>query len=167
MNVKPDSFIFQDPDGNALISLSPTPESVLAQNPRLTHSLAIVKIGPDYLFGWNKWRSRYEIFGGCVEQGESPRACILRECSEELGLQTTEIAYLGAMQLWLEPDYFSKDPRIEYGGLYGIALPAQNIDEWYTQVQDKAEIGRLALYSEIKGKEPIAQIDEKLLDYFK
>lgn len=62
-------YICRDKNGNTLISLDNIEEMALFQSPLLTHCLAIVKVGEDYLFGWNKWRSRYEIFGGCVEKG--------------------------------------------------------------------------------------------------
>ena len=70
------------------------------------------------------------------------------------------------MKFLLQPDYFSPKKRIECGGLYGITLPYTDIDDLYAQVEDKKEITKLAFYSQIKDKEPIARIDEKLLRYF-
>lgn len=166
MDLSYDTYICKDNDGNIFISIEDINEMLLSENPLLTHCLAVVKIGHDYLLGWNKWRNRYEIFGGCIEKGESARECIIRECYEELGIQDVNMTFLGAMKFLLQPDYFSKDERIEYGGLYGIALPGRNITDIYDQIKDKEEITRLALYSQIKGKEPIAHIDEKLLEYF-
>lgn len=32
--------------------------------------MAIVKIGNEYLVGWNHWRKNWEIFGGCKEEVE-------------------------------------------------------------------------------------------------
>ncbi|WP_300656743.1 NUDIX hydrolase [uncultured Acetatifactor sp.] len=165
MDTEYESFICRDCDGNVLISIEKMDESTISQNPLLTHCLAIVKIGDDFLFGWNKWRNRYEIFGGCIEEGESPRACIVRECNEELGIAAGDIRYLGAMKFLLMPDYFSERQRIEYGGLYGISLPDCSLKELSRQIKDREEIGNLAFYSKIKGNKPIAQIDEKLLDY--
>ena len=70
------------------------------------------------------------------------------------------------MKFLMKPDYFSPDERIEFGGLYGITLPETSLDELYSQVRDKDEITKLAFYNHIKDKEPIAVIDEKLLDYY-
>lgn len=70
------------------------------------------------------------------------------------------------MKCLLKPDYFSQDERIEYGGLYGITIPEAPIESIYKRVNDKDEITKLALYSQVKNKEPIALIDEKLLDYY-
>lgn len=66
----------------------------------------------------------------------------------------------------MKPDYFSPDERIELGALYGIRLPDLNIDDIYEMIKDKEEITKLALYSQVKNKEPIALIDETLLEYF-
>ncbi len=162
-----DAYICKDQDGNVLISIDDADEEALSKDPSFTHCLAVVKMGNDYLLNRNKWRNRYEIFGGCVEKGESARECIVRECFEELGFIPSDITWLGAMKFSLKPDYFSKNERIESGGLYGITLPGTvSLEDLYGSVADKEEIKGLALYSQIKGKEPIALIDEKLLAYY-
>ena len=159
--------ICKDQDGNTLISIDHMDEAALSRDPLFTHCLAVVKVGSEYLLGRNKWRNRYEIFGGCIEKGESAHECIVRECFEEFGFNSSDITYLGAMRFLLKPDYFSKSERIELGGLYGITLPdVANLEDLYNCVADKEEIKSLALYSQIKGKEPIALIDEKLLEYY-
>ena len=159
-------YICEDNDGNIFISMEQMDESALAENELLTHCLAVVKMDNDYLLGWNKWRRRYEIFGGCIEQNESPRDCIVRECYEELGIENADLVYLGAMKFLMKPDYFSDKERIEYGGLYGITLHNTDTKKLYEQIKDRGEIAKLALYSQIKGIEPIAMIDEKLLSYY-
>ena len=157
---------FKDQDGNILISIDQTDEAALSRDPLFTHCLAVIKVGNEYLMGKNKWRNRYEVFGGCAEKGETARECILRECHEELGLPISDITYIGTMKFLLKPDFFSKDERIELGGLYGIKLPEISLDEIYGMIDDKEEITALDWYSRIKDKETIAPIDEKLLDYF-
>ena len=165
--MKYEDCICKDENGNILISIDPVEEADLSGDPLFTHCLAVVKVGDDYLLGRNRWRNRYELFGGCAKKGETARDCIVRECNEELGLASSDIIYLGAMKLLLKPDYFSQSERIELGGLYGIALPEMSIDDLYCRMKDKEEITGFALYSRIKGKEPIALIDEKLLEYYK
>ena len=160
-------YICKDQKGNILISVDDMNEEALSKDPSFTHCLAVVKVGGEYLLGRNKWRNRFEIFGGCVEKGETARECIVRECNEELGFDVSDITYLGAMKLLLKPDYFSKEDRIELGGLYGVTLPDMSIDELFGMIKDKDEITELALYSRIKGNDPIALFDEKLLSYYK
>ena len=159
-------YILKDWDGNLFISMTNEDEGILSQYEQLTHCLAVVKIDRDYLFGWNKWRNRWEIFGGCIDKVETPRECIVRECYEELGIDRADFVYLGLMKFLMMPDYFSSEERIEYGGLYGVTLENMSIEEIYQQINDRDEIVKLAFYKDIKDKEPIAPIDEKLLEYY-
>ena len=161
-----ENCICKDQDGNLLLSVDPLDEAELSKDPLFTHCLAVVKVGNEYLLGRNKWRNRYEIFGGCAEKGETARECIVRECGEELGFTAADITYLGAMRFRLKPDYFSKEERIELGGLYGVTLPETDINDLYGMIRDREEITGLALYSRVKDREPIALIDEKLLEYY-
>lgn len=161
-----ESYICKDENGNILLAIEDISEYELSQSPLLTHCLAIVKTKNDYLLGWNKWRKRYEIFGGCIEKGETARNCIVRECYEELGLKDVNITYLGAMKLLLKSDYFSAKERIEYGGLYGISLLEIASEDINKQIQDRNEIDKVSFYSQIKNEQSIAAIDEKLLEYF-
>ena len=158
------NYICKDQDGNVLLTIEKMSEEELSGSPLFTHCLAVVKVGDEYLLGRNKWRNRYEIFGGCREKGESSRDCILRECNEEFGFASSDITYLGAMRILLKPDYFSKVEREELGGGYGISLPNTSLEDIYSCIRDKEEITELKFYSQVKDKEPIALIDEKLLE---
>ena len=160
------NYICKDQDGNILVLIEKMSEEALSESPLFTHCLAVVKVGDEYLLGRNKWRNRYEIFGGCREKGESARDCILRECNEEFGFASPDITYIGTMRLFLKPDYFSKEEREELGGLYGISLPNKSLEDLYRSIKDNEEITELGFYSRVKDKEPIALIDEKLLGYY-
>ena len=159
--------LIKDIKGNELLDiLNPDEDKADAEYQPITHCLAVVKVGGDYLLGWNKYRQEWEIFGGCREKGESSRDCILRECNEEFGFASTDITYIGAMKYLLKPDYFSKEEREELGGLYGISLPDTSLEDIYCCIKDKDEITEMRFYSQVKDKEPIALIDEKLLEYY-
>lgn len=70
------------------------------------------------------------------------------------------------MKFLMKPDYFSNEERIEYGALYGITLQDTDVKDIYDKIRDRDEILKLALYCEVRGKEPIAAIDEYLLKYY-
>ncbi len=74
--------------------------------------------------------------------------------------------YIGTMKLTRQPDWFCKETRVAYGGLYGITIDGLPVEEIAKRIQDKEEIVKLALYSDIKGKEPVAEMDEVLLGYY-
>lgn len=158
--------ILTDEGGNFFLSLEQCRENAaVEQYQPLTHCLAVVKLDDRFLLGYNQWRNRYEIFGGCRENDETPRECIERECREELGISGVEFTFIGIMKFLMQPDYFSDHVRIEYGALYSVSLYGQSLEELSAQINDRQEISKLAFYDEIKDKFPIAVIDEKLLDY--
>ena len=157
-------MLIKDVKGNELLDLVKSDEDKAdAEYQPITHCLAVVKVGGDYLLGWNKYRQEWEIFGGCREDGETIRKCIERECEEELGIKDCDYTYLGLMHLHLAPGYFNPEWHNEFGGLYGISLPADSLNTIEAYRTDKEEVERLAFYSDVKGKEPIAPIDEYLL----
>ena len=161
-------MIIRDTKGNELLEMIPVEESrVMNLYHPVTHALVIVKIGDDYLLGWNKWRKDWEIFGGCMEEGESLRECVEREAFEEIGLKGVEYTFLGLMHFKMAPGYFNQEWHEEYGGLYGVTLPVEALETIEKYRTDKEEVERLAFYDEVKGKELIAVIDEVLLQYWK
>ena len=82
-------------------------------------------------------------------------------------IDNVDFAYLGLMYYKLAPGYFNPEWHEEYGGLYGITLPKDYLQKIEEFRNDKEEIGKIAFYSDIKDKEEIAVIDEKLLEYWK
>lgn len=161
-------MIIKDAKGNELLEIIQVEEAQAMElyHP-INHALVVVKIGDDYLLGWNKWRKDWEIFGGCMEEGESLRECIEREAFEEIGLKSVEYTFLGLMHFKMAPGYFNPEWHEEYGGLYGITLPVEVLEEIEKYRTDKEEVERLAFYKDVKGMEPIAAIDEVLLGYWR
>lgn len=161
-------MIVKDSAGNELLAVIDVPEEMAEQQySPMTHALLVVKIGEEYLLGWNKWRQDWEIFGGCKEEGETLRPCVVRESEEELGLSGVEYTYLGLMHYKMAPGYFHPEWHEEYGALYGVTLRSEMLKEIEAKRADKEEIERLGFYSQVKGKEKIAEIDEALLRYWK
>ena len=161
-------MIVRDSAGNELLEVLDVPEELAEQQySPVNHALLVVKIGGEYLLGWNRWRQDWEIFGGCKEGGETLRQCVEREAEEELGLKDVEYTYLGLMHDKMAPGYFNPEWHEEYGALYGITLSEEMLKEIEAKRADKEEIEKLAFYSQVKGKEKVAEIDEVLLRYWK
>ena len=160
-------MMFKDSKGNEFVEFIKVDENTaMEQYSPVTHCLAVVMVGSDYLLGWNRWRKDWEIFGGCMETGETMRECIIRECLEEIGLPDLPMEYIGLMHLNLMPDYFSTEHREEYGGLYGIKLQPEDLQKIEKYRLDREEIERVALLSDIDVNERIAGIDRELLNYY-
>ena len=160
-------MLVKDKKGNELLEIIPVEEALAdAQYKPITHALLIVKLGKDYLLGWNHWRKNWEIFGGCREEGESLRECVVREAYEELGLENIDYTYLGLMHFKMAPGYFNPEWHLEYGALYGVTLPEEMLQFIIQKREDKEEIEKITLYSAVKEVERIAEIDETLLKYW-
>ncbi len=161
-------MIIKDARGNEFLGLVYVEEEQAdkAYHP-VNHARAVVKVGKDYLLGWNHWRKDWEIFGGCREKEETIRECIVRECKEELGIENVEFTYLGLMKYNMAPGYFNPAWHIEYGGFYGVTLPEDAINIIKKYREDREEIETLKFYGNIKRRDKISKIDEKLLDYWK
>jgi len=160
-------MLVKDSRGNELLEvLRVSEEEAMKNYCPVNHALLVVKIGEDYLLGWNKWRQDWEIFGGCMEEGENLRECIIREAKEELGLSDVEFTWLGLMHDKMAPGYFNPEWHEEYGGLYGVTLSMEMYAEIEKCREDKDEIEKLAFYSQVKD-ECVAPIDEKLLEFWK
>lgn len=160
-------MICKDSRGNEFVEMIDIGEDEVTKyfSP-VTHCLAVVIVDGEYLLGWNNWRKDWEIFGGCIEDGESVRQCIVRECYEELGISNMQIDYIGLMHFHLAPDYFSTEYRKEYGCLYGITLKQEDLSKMEQFRLDREEIGKIALLKNIPKDERIAEIDHALLHYY-
>ncbi|MDE7416592.1 MAG: NUDIX domain-containing protein [Lachnospiraceae bacterium] len=160
-------MMFKDSKGNEFVELIKIGENTaMEQYTPVTHCLAVVMVGSDYLLGWNRWRKDWETFGGCMEEGETMRECIIRECLEEIGLPDLPLEYIGLMHFNLMPDYFSTEYREEYGGLYGVKLQPEDLQKIEEYRLDREEIERVALLRDIEVNERIAEIDKELLNYY-
>ena len=160
-------MLVKDSRGNELLEvIEVSEEEAMAKYAPVNHALLIVKVGEEYLLGFNKWRQDWEIFGGCMEEGETLRECIIREAKEELGLQDVDFIWLGLMHDNMAPGYFNPEWHEEYGGLYGVTLTPEQMKVIEKCREDKEEIEKLAFYSQVK-EECVAPIDEKLLEFWK
>ena len=159
-------MLVKDDNGNKLLKIIDVEEEKADEAFKpITHCLAVVKVGTEYLLGLNKYRQDWEIFGGCRESNETLTECINRECREELGLENVDFSYIGLLYYHMAPGYFNPSRHYEYGGLYVTCLPVECIEKIEKNRTDREEIEKLAFYSDIKGKERIALIDEALIEY--
>lgn len=160
-------MILKDSKGNEFIEvISIDEDTAMKQYAPVTHCLAVVMVGDEYLLGWNKWRKAWEVFGGCMEAGETMRECITRECREELGISGGVFEYIGLTHFYMAPNYFSPEYRTEYGGLYGIRLEKGDLQRMWGSRLDPEEMEKAALLKDIENVEEIAEIDKALLSFY-
>ncbi|MHA6796487.1 NAD(+) diphosphatase [Pseudonocardia bannensis] len=86
---------------------------------------------------------RYSVLAGFVEAGESLEACVQREVAEEVGVQVSDIRYLGS-QAWP----FPRSLMIGFHAIADPAVPLRPADGeiaeafWVTRAQVRAALER-------------------------
>lgn len=155
-----------DQSGNKLLEfVKISEEDATLQFSPITVCLIVVKIGNDYLMGFNHWRKSWEIFGGCPEKGETMREAMIRETKEELGIDCIP-EWLGLAHFEMQPDYFSNVVREEYGAIFGVSLGEEYLEQIEKLRIDREEIEKIALLGEISSDEEIRELDRKLIDFY-
>lgn len=154
-----------DSSGNKLLEFVEVKEDSVKEFSPITVCLLVVKIGEDFLMGFNHWRKCWEIFGGCPEEGETLRESMIREAKEELGIDCNP-EWLGIARFELQPDYFSDMVREEYGAIYGITLGKEFLAQIEENRIDREEIEKIALLKEIPSNEEVRELDRKLTEFY-
>ncbi len=155
-----------DQSGNKLLELNKITEEDAALNfSPITVCLLVVKIGKDYLMGFNHWRKCWEIFGGCPEERETLREAMVREAKEELGIDCSP-EWLGLARFEMQPDYYSNVVREEYGAIFGVSLGEEYLEQIEKLRIDREEIEKIALLGEISADEEIRELDRKLTEFY-
>lgn len=155
-----------DQSGNKLLEfVKISEEDAALQFSPITVCLIVVKIGKDYLMGFNHWRKDWEIFGGCPEKGETMRETMIRETKEELGIDCIP-EWLGLAHFEMQPDYFSNVVREEYGAIFGVSLGEEYLEQIEKLRIDREEVEKIALLGEISSDEEIRELDRKLIDFY-
>lgn len=155
-----------DQSGNKLLEFNKITEEDAALNfSPITVCLLVVKIGKDYLMGFNYWRKCWEIFGGCPEERETMREAMVREAKEELGIDCSP-EWLGLARFEMQPDYYSNVVREEYGAIFGVSLGEEYLEQIEKLRIDREEIEKIALLGDISSDEEIRELDRKLTEFY-
>ena len=157
-------FIVDDAKGNRLLALYTGDENKIiadSEYSQLTSSLVIVKSPQGFMLLKNKYRNEWELAGGMIDDGESPRECAIRECFEESGYTISDLRFIGMMKFFLQPSYHLTKERIEYTTLYcADILQVQKFEE-------TEEMADLCWYNIGEEIENASRIDIKLLEYYR
>lgn len=119
-----------DRNGNRLLALDFVDESVVNarhSEPVLPLSLVVVTYEGKVLMIFNRWRQEWELPGGMIEAGETPRQAAFRELLEETGVTAERLSFEARALFSLKsPD------RLEYAAVYSTqldALPELRVNE--------------------------------------
>jgi len=60
-----------------------------------TTAFVIVENEKGYMLLYNKYRNKWELTGGYIEQGELPKESVIRECKEESNQNISNLKFVG------------------------------------------------------------------------
>ena len=134
--------------GTVFLKFSPIPERELNTDTYkpLLGTIIAIRHSQDFLLVYHRTRKEWELPGGRIEEGESPRDCAVRELFEETGQSVECLAFKAILKL-----RDGSDNRISFGALYSgsLAVPAP--------FRESEEISRIAFWD---GKTDIGYVDE-------
>lgn len=111
-----------DSKGNQLLALECDEESVVNavhSEPALPLSLAVLTLQGQVLMIFNRWRQEWELPGGMIDAGETPRQAAFRGVLEETGVTVESLSFEARALFSLKrPD------RLEYAAVYSTRLDA-------------------------------------------
>ena len=105
-----------DRSGNELLRFVRGPESLLGgldAGVPLPLSLVVARHAGEVLLVFDRWRQQWELPGGGIEPGETPRAAAVRELEEETGHAAPHLDFVGLALFRLQPDR-----RLEHAAVY-------------------------------------------------
>lgn len=65
----------------------------------LAGSYAIIQVRDEILFGYNRFRNRWELPAGRQEGNETPKECAIRELFEETGQKVDHLSFQGIAKI--------------------------------------------------------------------
>jgi 8-oxo-dGTP pyrophosphatase MutT (NUDIX family) len=134
------------------VSFHEGPEAASFGGEKLGFAVMITDSAEGIVLVFNRWRGVWELPGGLVDPGESPRSTAVRELREEAGCEAHEVRWLGVAEV--------DDGRRHFGGVFRCSvtdIPPKIPDE---------EIGGVACWLADRPPPGLGATDEALLERF-
>jgi 8-oxo-dGTP diphosphatase len=102
-----------DAEGNALTGFLPCARESPTPPTPLPASLVVLRCGASLLLVFDNWRGQWELPGGGIDPGETPREAAVRELLEESGQEAEDLSFAGYARFRLGPEQ-----RVEYAAIF-------------------------------------------------
>ena len=147
------TMLAADNQGNTLLGFITTTEDAASAFQPLTGALVVARWDDRYLFVFDRQRRQWEIPGGTIEEGETPRECAAREFKEETNQEAKELRFYGLAKT------AGSNGLTEYTALFSAVV------DKLSPFQSNDEIERIALWDLDLDIGEVNPIDRKLVDY--
>lgn len=104
--------------GSTLLAIRRVAEHELPSLSPLTHAVVAAWHQGRYLLVFNRRKRHWELAGGKIDEGESVRACAVRELGEESGIPCDESALRFAFAIGVDKRRPAAAARLEFGAVY-------------------------------------------------
>jgi 8-oxo-dGTP diphosphatase len=141
-----------------LIELARVPEGDLATLAPLTHAVTVVRHAGASLLVFNRRKRHWELPGGHIDPGETPRACAVRELREESGVVCAEASLRFAGATVIATRAGESDAAVEHGALYVADVEAR------VPFEPNDEIAAVCWWNGVAAIAGLASIDRQLLE---
>jgi 8-oxo-dGTP diphosphatase len=117
------------------------------------HFAVVLARAPDgVVLVFNRYRRVWELPGGLIDGGETPRESAARELAEEAGCEARGLDWLGIVEV--------HDGRTHFGAVFQCQV------DGVPATLENEEIGGLARWSDAAAPQPLGATDAALLKRF-
>ena len=117
-----------------------------------TFAVVVARSAKGVVLVFNRYRKVWELPGGLIDPGESPRDCGVRELAEESGCTARNVGWLGLVEV--------EDGRSHFGAVFACDVDA--VPESFSS----DEIGGITTCRRDSRPKPLGNCDAELLNRF-
>lgn len=128
------------------------PESGSPPGPTPHFAVVLARARDGVVLVFNRYRRVWELPGGLIDAGETPRASAVRELAEEAGCEARGLEWLGIVEV--------HDGRTHFGAVFRCEVDA------VPPTLENEEIGGLGRWSTGASPQPLGATDSALLTRF-
>lgn len=117
-----------------------------------TFAVVVARSAKGVVLVFNRYRKVWELPGGLIDTGETPRSCAARELAEESGCVARNLEWLGLVEV--------EDGRSHFGAVFACDVDA--VPESFSS----DEIGDITTCLRDSRPQPLGNCDTELLNRF-